>query len=114
MALSVSGAETEQVAGLVRRCRDQGIRAELAAPDEGSLGARVRAARLVPHQAAIGPREAAAGLIALRLRDGRRLDPRPADEVLHRAGRRIASRGVDLLDGTGRGRRCAAPHKVEA
>lgn len=94
VVLPVSEAETEQALRLVRRCRDQGLRAELAAPDEGSLGARVRAARLVPYQAVIGPREAAAGLIALRLRDGSRLDPRPADEVLHEIGRRTGPRGT--------------------
>lgn len=98
VVLPVSEAETERALRLVRRCRDRGLRAELATPDQGSLGARVRAARLVPYQAVIGPREAAADLIALRLRDGRRLDPRPADEILHRIGRQIESRSVGLLD----------------
>ncbi|MER5379081.1 threonine--tRNA ligase [Streptomyces sp. NPDC002688] len=98
VVLPVSDAESDRALELVRRCRDRGLRAELAAPDQGSLGARVRAARLVPYQAVIGPREAAAGLIALRLRDGRRLDPRPADEVLHLIGQPIASRSADLLD----------------
>jgi threonyl-tRNA synthetase len=96
--LPVSEAETERALQLVRRCRDQGLRTELAAPDQGSLGARVRAARLVPYQAVVGPREAAADLIALRLRDGRRLDARPSGEVLHRIERQIVSRSVDLLD----------------
>ncbi|WP_406365120.1 threonine--tRNA ligase [Streptomyces sp. NBC_00645] len=98
VVLPVSDAETDRALALVRRCRDRGLRAELAAPDQGSLGARVRAARLVPYQAVIGPREAAADLIALRLRDGRRLDPRPADEVLHLIGQLIESRSADLLD----------------
>ncbi|MET9890061.1 threonine--tRNA ligase [Streptomyces sp. NPDC006465] len=102
VVLPVSDAETDRALELVRRCRDRGLRAELAAPDQGSLGARVRAARLVPYQAVIGPREAAAGLIALRLRDGRRLDPRPADEVLHLIGQPIASHSADLLDRAGR------------
>ncbi|MGW3661545.1 threonine--tRNA ligase [Streptomyces sp. NPDC005141] len=96
--LPVSDAETDRALGLVRRCRDRGLRAELATPDQGSLGARVRAARLVPYQAVIGPREAAADLVALRLRDGRRLDPRPADEVLSLIGQLIESRSADLLD----------------
>jgi threonyl-tRNA synthetase len=101
VVLPVSDAETDRALQFVRRCRDQGLRAELAAPEQGSLGARVRAARLVPYQAVIGPREAAADLIALRLRDGRRLDPGPAAEVLHLVGRQIESRSVDLLDRTG-------------
>ncbi|WP_405915843.1 threonine--tRNA ligase [Streptomyces sp. NBC_00728] len=101
VVLPVSDAETDRALQFVRRCRDQGLRAELAAPEQGSLGARVRAARLVPYQAVIGPREAAADLIALRLRDGRRLDPGPAAEVLHLVGQQIESRSVDLLDRTG-------------
>ncbi|MFF4535708.1 threonine--tRNA ligase [Streptomyces aureus] len=96
VVLPVSEAETEPALRLVRRCRDEGLRARLAAPEEGTLGARVRAHRLVPYQAVIGAREAAQGLVALRLRDGRRLDARPADEVLHRVRERIASRGAEL------------------
>jgi threonyl-tRNA synthetase len=101
VVLPVSETETEQALRLVRRCRDRGLRAGLAAPDEGSLGARVRSARLVPYQAVIGPREAADGLVALRLRDGRRLGPRPADEVLRLIGRQVESRGTGLLDPAG-------------
>ncbi|MFF3406201.1 threonine--tRNA ligase [Streptomyces sp. NPDC002742] len=98
VVLPVSEAESDRALQLVRRCRDRGLRAELATPDQGGLGARVRAARLVPYQAVIGPREAAADQVALRLRDGRRLEPRPADEVLHRIARQIESRGIGLLD----------------
>jgi threonyl-tRNA synthetase len=98
VSLPVSDAEVDQAAALERRCRDQGLRAELAAPDQGTLGARVRAARLVPYQAVIGPREAAAGLVALRLRDGRHLDARPAAEVLRRIAQPIDARSAELLD----------------
>ena len=59
---------------LGRRCADRGLRAEVAGPERGTLGARIRAARLVPYQAVIGAREAADDQVALRLRDGRRLD----------------------------------------
>ena len=48
---------------------------------QGSLGARIRAARLVPYQAVIGAREAAADL-ALRLRDGRRPGAVPVERLL--------------------------------
>jgi threonyl-tRNA synthetase len=71
-------------AALVRRCIEQGLRAELAAPQRGTLGARVRAARRVPYQAVIGPREQAVGAVALRLRDGRHLAPLPAVDVIAR------------------------------
>jgi len=96
--LPVSGAELPQAERLVRRCADRGLRAEVAGPERGSLGARVRAARLVPYQAVIGAREAAGDLVALRLRDGRRLGPRPAEDVLARIGAVVAARGTGLWD----------------
>ncbi|MCT4354325.1 threonine--tRNA ligase [Streptomyces sp. Je 1-79] len=84
VVLPVSESERAVAEALAARCVGRGLRAEVAGPDRGSLGARVRAARLVPYQAVVGAKEAADGLVALRLRDGRRLDPRPADEVLRR------------------------------
>ncbi|WP_251019890.1 threonine--tRNA ligase [Streptomyces sp. ISL-11] len=80
--LPVSDAEMPQAVALARQCLDQGLRTVIAGPEQGTLGARVRATRLVPYQAVIGAREAAAGQVALRLRDGRRIGPRPADEAL--------------------------------
>ncbi|MBB2913550.1 threonyl-tRNA synthetase [Streptosporangium becharense] len=84
VALPVSEAEVPAAGALVRRCVELGLRAELAGPERGSLGARIREARLVPYQAVVGPREAAGDEVALRLRDGRRIDPLPAAEVLAR------------------------------
>ncbi|MBA0052594.1 threonine--tRNA ligase [Streptomyces sp. AJS327] len=82
--LPVSDAELPDAEALVRRATGLGLRAELAGPERGSLGARVRRARLVPYQAVIGAREAAAGHLALRLRDGRRVGPLPVDAALTR------------------------------
>jgi threonyl-tRNA synthetase len=96
--LPVSGAELPQAAALLEQGTGQGLRAQIAGPEHGSLGSRIRAARLVPYQAVIGAREAAGGQVALRLRDGRRLDPRPAAEVLARIGRLIGARSTDLWD----------------
>jgi threonyl-tRNA synthetase len=96
--LAVSDAEMPQAAGLVQRCIDQGLRAEIAGPEHGSLGARIRTARLVPYQAVIGAKEAAADQVALRLRDGRRLDALPAAEVLSRIGALIGAHSTDLWD----------------
>ncbi|MFH9964205.1 threonine--tRNA ligase [Streptomyces mirabilis] len=98
VALPVSDAraEVEQAAELVRRCLDRGLRARLITPDQGTLGARIRAARLVPYQAVIGPRETAADEIALRLRDGRRLDPQPAAEALDRITRLVRAHSTEL------------------
>jgi threonyl-tRNA synthetase len=99
VALPVSDAraEVEQAADLVRRCLDLGLRARLITPDQGTLGARIRAARLVPYQAVIGPREAAADEIALRLRDGRRLAPQPATEALDRIIRLVRAHSTELI-----------------
>ncbi len=98
VVLPVSEAELPQAEELVARGLEQGLRAELAAPYRGSLGARIREARLVPYQAVIGPREAAAGQVALRLRDGRRPDPLPAAEALARIGALAAAHRTELWD----------------
>ncbi|WP_413100990.1 threonine--tRNA ligase [Streptomyces sp. Inha503] len=98
VVLPISGAELARAEEIVRRCDDLGLRAELAGPDDGSLGARVREARLVPYQAVVGAREAADGRVALRLRDGRRLDPLPVGEALARIGARVRAHSPDLWD----------------
>ncbi len=97
--LPISDAEWPNAEALARRCGDLGLRAEIAGPEQGTLGARVRDARLVPYQAVIGAKEAADDRVALRLRDGRRLDPLPAAEVLARVGALVAARGTELWDG---------------
>lgn len=92
----------EQWAGaeeLRRRCLDAGLRARIAGPQEGTLGARIRAARLVPYQAVIGAKEAAAGEVAIRLRDGRRLTPLPVTEAVAGVAASVAARGGELWDG---------------
>ncbi|WP_214416190.1 threonine--tRNA ligase [Sphaerisporangium fuscum] len=98
VVLPVSEAEMPDAVRLVARCADLGLRAEISGPEQGSLGARVRAARLVPYQAVIGAKEAAGGQVGLRLRDGHRLEARPAEEVLARIGSAVASRSLDLWD----------------
>jgi threonyl-tRNA synthetase len=97
--LPVSDAQVAAGAALVGDCADRGLRAELVPPQRGTLAARVRAARLVPYQAVVGPREAAEGAVALRLRDGRRLDPMPAADALAGIGAAVASRGQALWEG---------------
>ncbi|SHN15352.1 threonine--tRNA ligase [Streptomyces yunnanensis] len=94
--LPLSEDELPQAADLVRRCLERGLRAALAEPAQGTLGARIRAARHVPYQAVIGPREAPADLVALRLRDGRRPAPLPATEALARIGAVVAERRAEL------------------
>ncbi|MFJ8043536.1 threonine--tRNA ligase [Kitasatospora sp. NPDC096147] len=94
--LPLSAAELPDAEGLVARCLDAGLRAELSAPDRGSLGARIRRARRVPYQAVIGAREAAEGSVAVRLRGGRQVHGVPADELIARIGAVVAGRGADL------------------
>lgn len=94
--LPVSEAERPQAEAFARRCAERGLRAETAGPERGSLGARVREARLVPYQAVIGAKEAADGSVALRLRDGRRLGPLPADDVLAAIGALVDAHSTEL------------------
>ncbi|KUL34423.1 threonine--tRNA ligase [Streptomyces regalis] len=100
LILPVSQAQLSAAEKLLRRALDQGLRAELAGPEHGSLGARIRAARLVPYQAVIGEREAEADgdLVAVRLRDGRRPGAVPGAELLARIAARVAARGPELWD----------------
>ncbi|MFH9069886.1 threonine--tRNA ligase [Streptomyces alboflavus] len=96
VVLPVSESEVPNADALVGRCAARGLRAEVAGPERGSLGARIRAARLVPYQAVVGAKEAADDHVALRLRDGRRLAPRPAADVLARVGALVEAHSTEL------------------
>ncbi|WP_344295175.1 threonine--tRNA ligase, partial [Streptomyces synnematoformans] len=61
VVLPVGEAEAGYAEALVRRCVGAGLRAELAGPERGTLGARVRASRPAPYPAVVGPREAGGG-----------------------------------------------------
>ena len=78
VVLPLSETELLYAAELARNCVAAGLRAKLAEPDRGSLGARIRENRLAPYQIVVGPAEVAAGLASLRQRDGARLEPMPA------------------------------------
>ncbi|WP_348652225.1 threonine--tRNA ligase [Streptomyces sp. 71268] len=94
--LPVSDAEVDRAREVARQCLERGLRAEVAEPDRGTLGARVRQARLVPYQVVIGASEAEAGHLAVRLRDGRRFAAQPADAVIARVEAAVAARGAEL------------------
>jgi threonyl-tRNA synthetase len=94
--LPVSDSAAGQAAESADRCRDLGLRAQVKGPDQGTLAARIRAAKMVPYQAVIGAREAAGGQVALRLRDGRRPEPQPAGQVLGRIADLVRSRTTEL------------------
>jgi threonyl-tRNA synthetase len=91
-------AELPEAEAVRERCLDLGLRAVVADPTLGTLGARIREARLVPYQAVIGPREAADGSLALRLRDGRRVDPLPVEEVVKRIVAVVGARDAEVWD----------------
>ncbi|MEU3960156.1 threonine--tRNA ligase [Streptomyces buecherae] len=96
VVLPVTDAELPRAREVARQCLERGLRAEVAEPDRGSLGARVRQARLVPYQVVIGASEAAAGRLAVRLRDGRRFAAQPVDAVIDRVVAAVAARGAEL------------------
>jgi threonyl-tRNA synthetase len=96
VVLPVGEAQLAQAREVVRRALARGLRAELRGPADGTLGARIRAARLVPYQAVLGAREADGGLVAVRLRDGSRPGEVPVGELLDRVVDRVESRGTGL------------------
>lgn len=75
---------------------EAGLRAEVAEPDRGTLGARVRLHRLVPYQAVVGARETTSDTVSLRLRNGLSLDPMPAREAVDRIITATASLSLEL------------------
>jgi len=95
--LPISEPQVESARGLVLEAIDRGLRAELAGPEHGTLGARIRSNRLVPYLAVVGAREAAAGEASLRLRTGRQLPAVPADEMLARIGAVVTARRAGHL-----------------
>ncbi|MFI8531374.1 threonine--tRNA ligase [Streptomyces aquilus] len=105
VVLPVAEEQYGQAEKVVRRALDLGLRAELAGPEHGTLGARVRHARLVPYVAVIGEREAADGdLAAVRLRDGRRPGAVSVADLLARVEGVVRTRGGELW--------AAAPHQA--
>ncbi|MFF4015431.1 threonine--tRNA ligase [Streptomyces sp. NPDC001843] len=96
--LPVAEAQYALAEAVVREAAARGLRAALSGPEDGTLGARIRAARLVPYQAVIGDREAGAGLASVRLRDGRRPGALPVDELLGRIADRVAARSTALWE----------------
>ncbi|WP_338059257.1 threonine--tRNA ligase [Streptomyces oceani] len=96
--LPVTEAESPYAESLARDGRARGLRVEVAEPGRGSLGARIRQARLVPYQGVLGAREAADAQVSARLRDGRRLPPLPAAEALARIQALVDAHSTRLWD----------------
>lgn len=98
VVLPISDAELPRAQAFHKRCLDAGLRARIAGPEMGSLGARIRDDRLVPYQAVVGAKEAD-GHVAVRQRDGQRLPAMPAAEVVARIKGVVAARGTGLFIG---------------
>ena len=96
--LPIGVAEADAAREFSELCLELGLRAEVLDAERGTLGARIREARLAPYQAVIGSREAAAGAVALRLRDGRKVEAMSVAEAGKRIGERVAARGSGLWD----------------
>ncbi|TDU84474.1 threonyl-tRNA synthetase [Kribbella voronezhensis] len=90
VVLPISSAEEKAAADVLRQAVAQGIRAELAYADEGSLSARIRENRHAPYLAILGPREAAAHHLAIRERSGDKLAAAPVKEVLDRIAAEVS------------------------
>ncbi|WMX44968.1 threonine--tRNA ligase [Streptomyces roseicoloratus] len=97
--LPVSDDAYEAADRVAARAAGLGLRAEVVGPEQGTLGARVRAVRLVPYQAVIGAKEAAGDRVSVRLRDGRRLDPLPVGELLGRIKESVEAHATGLWAG---------------
>jgi len=97
VVVPLSDGEADAAADMAHRAVEAGLRVDVAA--DGSLGARVRSAavRKIPYVAVMGARERADGRVALRLRDGRQLDPMPVDDAIRFIAGVAASRSHDLL-----------------
>jgi threonyl-tRNA synthetase len=98
VVLPVADAQDEAAAEVARQATGLGLRARVAGPDSGTLNRRIRSSRLVPYRAVIGEREAGAGQVAVRLRDGRRLPPLPADAALAGIAAHVAAHRTGLWD----------------
>ncbi|MFP3712438.1 threonine--tRNA ligase [Puerhibacterium sp. TATVAM-FAB25] len=92
-----SGDQARAAAEVAQAARAAGLRVDLDDARE-PLGVRVSRARRAraPYRVVVGEREAAAGHVAVNVRDGRRLDPMPAQELLVAAARLSAARSLSL------------------
>lgn len=96
VVLPVADDQLPAAQALLDQLLDADLRAELAAPDRGTLGARIRQHHRAPYLAVIGAREASDGRVSLRLRAGEQPGPLPAAEVVQHIEAVVRSRSHDL------------------
>lgn len=92
-----AGAQAHAAHQVARAAADAGLRVSVDDADE-PLGARMRKARLgrVPYRLVVGDREAAANLVAVNLRDGRNLEPMPAQAFIAKVAALANARSLAL------------------
>jgi threonyl-tRNA synthetase len=83
-----------------RRALAANLRAELLSAEAGSLGARIRSARLIPYLAVVGGKEVEAKCVSLRLRDGRQVGIVSTEEAVAGILARVRSRTHELWSDT--------------
>ncbi|WP_054813507.1 threonine--tRNA ligase [Nocardia arizonensis] len=96
--LPIADDQLEYARELARRVVDEDLRVEVVPPDHGSLSARIRRARYVPYQVILGAAEAEDGTVAVRLRDGRRLDPQLVAPFVARVAALVGRREARLWE----------------
>jgi threonyl-tRNA synthetase len=98
VVLPVVDDALEHARAVRRQLHANDIRVELDDRD-ATLASRVRDAqrRRIPYVAIVGRDEARDGSVAVRLRDSRRLEPQPVEDLVRLLGQAIASRSPDLV-----------------
>jgi threonyl-tRNA synthetase len=99
--LPVTDRESPQAAAFASRAEQAGLRVRVDGAERGSLGSRIRDARLVPYQAIIGQREATTGQVALRLRNGRQLPDLHAASAIAGITAQVLRHSTELWDDSG-------------
>ena len=96
VVLPVADEHRPAAQALLDQLLDLDVRAELAAAERGTLGARIRTHHRAPYLAIIGDREVEDDLVSLRLRGGTQLDALPSAQALDRINGVIRARSQQL------------------
>jgi threonyl-tRNA synthetase len=96
--LPVTDCQSPRALAFASIAEERGLRVRIRGAERGSLGSRIRDARLVPYQVIIGEREAAADQVALRLRDGRQLPVMHTAAVIGQIAAQVGTHSTALWD----------------
>lgn len=96
VVLPVTDDQLPAAHALHEQLLDVDLRAQISAPDRGTLGTRIREHHRAPYVAVIGARELTDDVISLRLRDCTRLDALSATQALERITTAVRTRSHEL------------------